>query len=340
MITGVKKISLTPEVILSKITEYDIFRYYMPDTLWKINRATISPFPRSDGASEQHPSFIIGNRGGSLSFIDFADTNKRGDCFTFVKMLFNLLNIDEVLTKIDQDFGLGISPSNKPLGDYKKIVGQYKQPEEAGKRYALVQAVTRKFTKEELEYWSSYYQGIDDLRANHIYSIESIYLNRQKFSLKEDELRFGYLYEGHWKIYRPFGNKKSKWVPNNVPITVMEGLENLKGSPYAFITKSKKDYMVLRKIIDPVCATQNEGIACFSEENLLTLRSETGRQILSYDSDGPGVANSQQITQAFGFDYCNVPRKYLQEGIKDWADLAKAHGLEVIREYLKEKGII
>ena len=42
----------------------------------------------------------------------------------------------------------------------------------------------------------------------------------------------------------------------------------------------------------------------------------------------------------FGFDYCNVPRKFLKDGIKDWADLARVHGLKVIEEYQINKNII
>jgi len=334
MITGTRKVELTPESVLKKISSYDIFRRYMPDTFWKINQATLSPFRKENNAS-----FLIGNRGGTLTFIDFTDTAKRGDCFTFVKQLF-ILTMDEALTKIDQDFGLGISHKGTNIGEYKKILAEYKQPEELGKRYALIQVITRKFTKDELYYWSKYYQGIDDLRDNYIYSIKSLFLNKSRFALKDDELRFGYLYDGHWKIYRPHVSKKVKWLPNNVPIVTMEGLENLKGAEFAFISKSKKDYMVLRKVLGPVCATQNEGLACFSEENVSILKSETKRQILSYDSDEPGVTNSQQITKIFEFDYCNVPRIYLKEGIKDWADLAKVHGLEIITKILKEKGLL
>lgn len=334
MITGKRKVELTPESVLKKISDYDIFRRYMPDTFWKINQATLSPFRK-----ENNPSFIIGNRGGHLSFIDFTDTSLRGDCFTFVKKLFNL-TMDEALTKIDQDFGLDISYHGSNVGDYKRIIAEYKQPEEAGKRYALIQAITRKFTKEELDYWAEYHQNIDDLRTNNVYSIKSLFLNKSRFTLRDNELRFGYLYDGHWKIYRPFADKRNKWVPNNVPISTIEGLENLKGADFAFITKSKKDYMVLRKVLGSVCATQNEGIACFTEENINTLRSETKRQILSFDSDPPGVANSKQITEVFGFDYCNVPREYLKENINDWAALGRAHGLNSIEEILKQKGLL
>jgi hypothetical protein len=334
MIKGRKKQELTPETVLKKISEYDIFRWYMPDKSWKLNQITLSPF-----RNERNPSFLIGNKYGNLSFVDFADSSIKGDCFTFVKLLFNLASINDVLLLIDRDFGLGIS-NGVATEEYKKITAEYKQPEESGKRYSLIQAVTRKFTKEELAYWSEYHQDLQDLRDNNIYSIDKLYLNKQRFSLKETDLRFGYLYNGHWKIYRPFVDRKIKWVPNNVPITEMDGRENIINCKVAFINKSKKDYMVMKKVFPCSCAVQNEGVACFSPENLEYIKANSDVQILSFDSDVAGVKNSQQITKLFDFGYTNVPRKYLAEGIKDWADLAKAHGFEAIKDCLTEKGLL
>jgi DNA primase len=334
MIQGTKKNSLTIATILQRISEYDIFMYYMPYKNWKINVVTISPF-----RDEENPSFIIGNRNGNLSYIDFGDTDKRGDCFTFIKQLYGISSMDEVLKMIDRDFGLGIS-SKENIGEYKKIVSEYKQPEEAGKRYALVQAKVRKFTNEELAYWNTYYQDKTDLNREHVYSIEKVYLNKKLFTLSNLELRFGYFYDGYWKIYRPFASKKSKWVPNNVPITTMDGKENIVNCEKAFINKSKKDYMLIQKILPCTCAVQNEGVACFSHENIEYLKANSDKQILSFDSDVTGVKNSQQITKMFDFDYCNVPKIYLKEGIKDWADLARIHGLKTVEDYLKLKNVI
>lgn len=334
MITGEKKVRLTPEAVLKKISEYDIFRYYMPDKSWKVNQATLSPF-----RNERNPSFVIGNKRGYLSFIDFGDTSKKGDCFTFVKLMFNLSSMDDVLRMIDRDFGLGFT-ANTSTEQYKKIVKEYKQPEDVGKRYSLIQVLTRKFTNEELAYWNQYYQSLDDLRANNVYAIKKLYLNKQLFPLKETELRFGYFYDGHWKIYRPYGDKKTKWVPNNVPITAMDGKEDIMNCEVAFINKSKKDYMVMKKVFPCCCAVQNEGLGCFSDGNVEYLKANSDRQILSFDSDETGVQNSIQITELFDFEYTNVPRKYLSEGIKDWADLSRKYGLKIIEDILKEKKLL
>jgi DNA primase len=334
MINGVRKTKLSIEAILSRISEYDIFRFYMPNQDWKINRVTYSPFRH-----ENNPSFMIGNKMGYLLFIDYADTSKRGDCFNFVQMVHNLPNMSETLRKIDKDFGLGLS-TGVMTEDYKRIISEYKQPH-LEKRYSLIQVKVRKFTKSELDYWAEYHQDLQDLRDNNVYSIKELYLNKQRFPLGENELRFGYLYEGqYWKIYRPYADKKHKWMPNNVPITAMDGKLDITNCDVAFINKSKKDYMVMKKIFPCSCAVQNEGLGCFSHENVEYLKANSDRQILSFDADDVGVQNSKQITEMFDFDYTNVPRQYLAEGIKDWADLAKAHGLQAIKDYLKTKNLL
>ena len=333
MIQGRKRIQLTTDVILEKISEYDIYKMYMPHQNWKINVVTYSPF-----RNEKNPSFIIGYRGGALRFCDFGDSSRKGGCFDFVMMLFNI-SLREAMLMIDRDFDLGIV-SGSSTKDYVRIVSDYAQPTSTSKREFFIQVKTRKFTHEELAYWNAYYQDVDDLRANNVYSIDTVYLNKQKFPIKDTELRFGYLYEGHWKIYRPFADKKNKWMPNNVPITMMDGLDDIKDCDVAFINKSKKDYMVMKKVFPCCCAVQNEGMGCFSEENVEYLKENSERQILSFDSDEAGVKNSQLITDKFDFEYCNVPKLYLGEGIKDWADLARIHGLKTIEKYLTQKEII
>jgi hypothetical protein len=36
----------------------------------------------------------------------------------------------------------------------------------------------------------------------------------------------------------------------------------------------------------------------------------------------------------------NVPRRFLSEGITDWADWAKKYGMDAIENYLKEKQLL
>lgn len=334
MIKGRIKEDLSPENVLQKVSEYDIFKFYMPYSKWDLNVVTYSPF-----RNEKHPSFLIGNKDGRLYFIDFADTSRRGGCFDFVQILYNL-TFRETLEKIDQDFGLGFK-EHTDTKMYQRIVSEYTQPIRRAKVYTNIQVITKKFTKEELDYWNQYHLDIEDLKANNVFSISKVYLNKQLVPSRVSDLRFGYLYDDKWKIYRPYArDKRTKWIPNNVPITMMDGKDNIKDCDVAFINKSKKDHMVISKLYPCSCAVQNEGLGCFSEENVEYIKSNSNKQILSFDSDITGVENSQQITKLFGFDYCNVPKTYLKEGIKDWADLARVHGLQTVEDYLKVKQII
>ena len=94
MIKGKKKIALNLENILRRISEYDIFKMYMPHP-FKINVATNSPF-----REDRNPSFLISNRYGRLSYIDYGRTEFRGDAVHFVRQLFNLPSLDKTLRKI------------------------------------------------------------------------------------------------------------------------------------------------------------------------------------------------------------------------------------------------
>ena len=176
-IQGRKRISLSPDSILEKISEYDIYKMYMPHQNWKINVVTYSAF-----RNEKNPSMIIGYRGGALRFYDFTDSSKKGGCFDFVMMLFNI-SLREALLMIDRDFDLGIVNASSTR-NYERIVSDYAQPTATSKREFFIQVKTRKFTHEELAYWNGYYQDIDDLRANNVYSIDTVFLNKQKFPIK------------------------------------------------------------------------------------------------------------------------------------------------------------
>lgn len=332
MIGGIKKADITKEIILQRITEYDIYRHFFGE--FKINSVTHNKF-----RSDKIPSFIIGNLLGHLTHKDFADDYWRGNCFSLVEQIYRI-SYNEALILIDKEFGLGLSGMSTHTGIYKQMTSKYSQPEDLGKRYANIQVVPRKFTHEELAYWNEYYQDIQDLRDNNIFGLNKVYLNKQLFTFKPTELKFGYYYNGFWKIYRPFADKKSKWMPNNVPNSTMEGLENLSPLHDAFINKSKKDYMVVKKILQHTCAVQNEGIGCFTEENVNFLKQNSKRQILSFDSDIVGVEKSQQITKLYDFDYANVPRMYLPEEINDWAALARGRGIETVEKIFKEKGLL
>lgn len=334
MIKGQRKIELTPDSILRMISEYDVYRLFFGN--FKINETT---YNHLRGEKDGTPSFIISDRGGNLHHYDFsAGKAWSGDCFNLVQQIHNNCSLDDALKIIDGKFGLGISSDNN-VGEYKKITSQYKQPESMGKRYSIIQCITRKFTQNELKYWAEYYQTEEDLRREKIYSIKEVFLNKKRYPLGIDEIRFGYFYEGGWwKIYRPFAPKKSKWI-SNVPITTATGLENLCLGHNTLITKSKKDWMVCRKVYPYTCHVQNENICSFSDETVEYINSHSKGVYYNGDSDDAGKSASYIITQAFGWKHINSPDRLLPE-INDMAGWARKEGLDKLELHFKEKGLI
>lgn len=326
-IKGKTKIELSKELILSKISEYDIFKFYNPLS-FEINKKAFSPFRK-----EKVKSFSIFYVDNKLLYKDYAEIEYKGNCFKFVQQLFNILEYKDVLIKIAQDFGI---IENNKIVNYE-IIQLYKQPDIVEKPKTIIQVKVRDFTDEELEYWKTYHISLLELKQNNIYSIKELYLNKQRVVLNS-ELKFGYFNNKCWKIYTPFSKDKNfKWFPNNIPITTMYGLENIVECDVCIITKSLKDYIVLRKVYQYVCAVQNEGSGCFSAENVKYLKENSKIQILNFDSDVAGVKNSQKLTKQFDFDYLNVPKQYLEKGINDFADLAKHYGLEIVKKIVNEK---
>lgn len=324
-ITGKVKRELTMESILGCVSEYDIYRHYFGD--FTLNQAECNHL-----RGDKSPSFIIGNKYGHIGHFDFGDPEWRGDCFSLVKKIYGLTNLNEILEKIDSDMGLGFKGVKK---DYKKAISEYKQPE-VTKRNTLIQIVSRPFTKDELSYWNEYYQDIQDLKKNEIYSIKKMFLNKKLFPLAE--IRFGLFYNGFWKIYQPFENKKKKWL-SNVPLTTSWGLENLQKDKNSLGCKSRKDYMVCRKIYPHVWGVQNESLGAFSPETVQKIRENSNITYWGGDSDIPGKKASFAITEAFGFKHINPEDRLLPE-INDFAAWARKEGIKTVEQHFIKKGLI
>lgn len=330
MVKGAKKVDLTIDAILDKVSDYEIYRYYVGHD-FVLGRTFCSPFRK-----ENDPSFsIIVSKSGRLHHMDYGDPSKRGDCVDFVRQLYMGMGYDWALKIIARDLGIRESPK----GAREKVI-----VEAQGKKETLIQVVARKFDTADLAYWGSYHINVGELKDNDIYAVKKLYVNRERIMLPATELVFGYLEEeiGKWKIYRPFADKKHKWL-TNIAHNYISGLHRIKpGCTKAVITKAKKDEIVLAKFVPYVASVQSESEISISKENIDLLKQRCGAVYLNFDSDEVGVQACKYYNQ-FGFKWINCPKGYLTpEGkmIKDFADLAKYHGLETVINHFKQKGVI
>jgi hypothetical protein len=328
MVKGTKKTNLTIEEILNKVSDYEIYRYYVGHD-FVIGKTFCSPFRK-----ESDPSFVIAvSKSDRLKHLDYGDASKRGDCVDFVCQLYLGMSYDRALKLIARDLGI----TNSPEGNKERSVVEGKERKEK-----LIQVVARKFDTADLQYWADYHISEKELKSNDVYAVKKLYVDRERIMIPSTELTFGYLMEDKWKIYRPFADKKHKWL-SNVPYNYISGLDRIiNNCEKGVITKAKKDEMVLAKFLPNVASVQGESEISISKENIDLIVSTCKQTYLNFDSDEVGVQACKYYNQ-FGFKWVNCPKGYYTpqgKVIKDFADLAKYHGLDIVINHFKQKGII
>ena len=336
----VKEQKITKEYILEKVGDYRIFSYYLPG--FKVNKVVNSCFRK-----DNNPSMLIHNKGNKLLFKDFGNYHFRGDCFDFVGLMYNL-NLPNTLKKIAEDFGL----TKKSINNYEKVISEYKIPKKIEEsKPPLLQISTRNFTKEELAYWSSYYQDISDLKKENIVAIKSLWRNKQKINLDNNLFNFAYIYpDNKLKIYRPNAPKRVKETPinnwkwdTNLPFDYIENIDDILNCDISILAKSKKDKMVLRKAleIDCISSCQAEDPSTISEATLNKFNT-CKLKIACTDTDKKGKEFSWWLTTNHGFKHCNVPNELTinNHSVKDFADWARYSSLETIKNHFKNKKLI
>lgn len=317
---------INKEFLFSKIEPYDVYRYYIGN--FTIGHIFNSPFRK-----DNNPSFGVYMRNGKLQHNDFADDRYRGDCIDFVQQMYNL-DIKRATQKIAKDFGIA-----EGKDESERITSLYTKPFIDQKRHSFIQVSTRAWKKEDAAYWTQFGISKEQLKAEEVYPLKEVFINRRKVRTDKDELFYAYRYEEGFKIYFPNRPKGERWF-SNIPLTKVENIKILDeyNPSVVLLTKSKKDRLVLSRYFPYVLNVQNETRSSFTSELVEKLKGKT--VWINYDSDEVGVKNCIRITTEFGYRYINVPKVYLEEGIKDYADLYRLHGEEAVINSLKEKGLI
>lgn len=330
-ITGKKRIELSKDTILERCSSYDIYRHFFGP--FEINEVTCNHL-----RGDNNPSFIIGNKYGELRHKDFGSIIWKGDCINLVMQKYSC-DFNTALKIIDKELNLGISQQKV---DNLEVI-KWQQPKESIiKPPPTIQITTRKPNKEELGYWEQYGITLDDLKRENVYFPKTIYRNKKK--IPNTLLTFCYFYPeiNKIKIYRPLAPKREKNTPpwlwkwdSNVPLNTVEGLNNLKKDKNTLICKSKKDYIVCKKIYPYTCNVQNESLAAFSEEAVEYINNNSNNVFYAGDSDKAGKEASYAITGAFGWKHINPPDFLFPN--KDFADWRRMENDEVIRNHFINK---
>ena len=316
-------IQLSKEAVLKKISEYQIFSYYLGRD-FKSGIVMNSPFRQDD-----KPSFsLFTDKRGTIRYKDFG-TGESGDCFSFIQKKFNIHFFD-ALIQINSDFNLELmySQYGYKSREYTGYRTDIKQLNFVPKRSINVK--TQAFTFVDENYWGQY--GIDKnlLKIYNVFSCKCVFVgDRTVATYVNNNPIYGYLFykdnEYTWKIYRPLSLTGYKWM-SNTNRTIFQGWDQLpRKSNMLIITKALKDVMVLRTLGFTSVALQNE-ITNIKDTVTHELYERFNDIYILNDFDLTGVKGANKLRKRYGFKPIFLQSfKTRSNGFKDIADYRKSH---------------
>jgi len=323
------------DLILKDITEWDIFNKYIK-TPFKLKEPFSSPFRK-----DTTPSFAIyTNSEGKLLYNDFVAGG--GDCFQFVKYLFNYQSWHEVYSRIAIDFWI----------DYKyycsdKIANDFKNPKpKTGtkppkQRNLNLGVTTREWEDKDFKYWKQFGITIRTLRKYNVYPISHIIFKsivREKI-INADTLAYAYIEKKDskisYKIYQP--HSKYKWF-GSVNTSIWQGWSQLPlYDEMLILTKSLKDVMAITQICGlPAVSLQSEKTK--PKINVLNqLKKRFSKIYVLYDNDYDKQINygqefAHKLCDIFELTNLRIPDNWES---KDFSDLVKNEGKDIAKSLLQ-----
>lgn len=304
---------ITLEYILSKVTEYDIYAHYLGQ--FKVGMIYNSPFRK-----DKNPSFGIfySKRTKQLLFKDHG-TGECGNVIKFVQLYTGKTNYNDIL----QDIVAKLNITTDTKLDSSK---QYIPSQET-----VIGVVRQEFTDVDTNYWSQFHISIKTLKKFNVNSIKYYLCNGVvKGIYKPENPMYAYKVYNNFKVYRPLGDKYTKWR-NNLTEYDVQGYEQLpKKGDVCIITKSLKDVMCLYEMGIPAISPSSES-TWLPDTVLEDILKRFKRVLICFDRDGPGMRNLRKISLKTGLNGLIMHKKFKA---KDISDAIKANGFEKVKEYI------
>ena len=309
---------LHTDVILSKITEYDIFMYYCP-SFKKFGKKFCSEL-REDNS----PTASIIPYNGKLLYKDFGKSEHVFNCFHYVKEKYNCTFIN-ALQIIDCDFNLGLSARKEAI-QFTMGYMAYRQNSPALQLHkpVIIRKKKRNWNKQDANFWRKYLVSKQILIKFAVEPISHYWVNENRFSCKS--ITYAFKFNNRYKIYSPYEDK-NKWL-SNTKKTDIQGYTQLpeKGNKL-IITSSLKDVMCLYVAGYNAIALQSE-MQMPKEKLISELITRFNTIEILYDNDfdkinNPGQTMAKKICDLYGFINRCIPDKFKS---KDPSDLIKNTG--------------
>ena len=307
-----KKEPLTLDYILSKVNEYDIYASYIGQ--FKPGLIYNSPFRK-----DTNPSFgvFLSKRTGKLLFKDHG-SGVCGDVIKFVREITGISNYNDVLQEIVRKLKITnktVLKSTKPIESKETIIGIVRQA----------------FTEIDKNYWGSYHITMPTLEKFNVHSIKYYLCNGiVKGIYKDENPMYAYKVYNNFKIYRPLGDKFTKWRNNLTDIDVQGYAQLPKKGNLLIITKSLKDVMVLHEMGYSAVSPSSE--STFIPDIVLNdLKKRFKTILICFDRDSSGCKNSIKFGRQYNLKTFFVHKKFKA---KDLTDAVKNNSFDKIKTWL------
>lgn len=318
-----------PEDILAVTSEESIFKIVLEDVVLDKVKKYTAPY-RDDSIPK---CYFERGRNGALHFVDFADTVIRKDCFGFIGACYNL-DFIETLYFIDKKLNLGISKGNTAATDIPIVVRSTKKYTST-KSKTSIDIAPREFQKRDRDFWWSYGISRLNLTSDGVMPISCYRLTNKdgkKFTFSPNDICYAYTEfdNSRKKIYRPTGSPIEKWLTTCNQDDI-GGIRHIDYScDYLVITKSYKDYRVLKNEGANVIWFQNEGmipsVDTLNRHKILLFK----KIYIWFDNDPPGIAGAMKVKEYLqslehrDIELIIIPAPYLRNhGVKDPSDFRK-----------------
>jgi hypothetical protein len=320
---------LHTDVILSKITEYDIFMYYCP-SFKKLGQKF-----NSELRDDNNPTVSIIPYNGKLLYKDFGHSDHTFNCFSYIQYKYNCSFVDS-LRIIDCDFNLDLS-SHKVETKFTMGLMGFKQSKVPSfiKQDVIIQKKKRLWNSEDANFWKKYFISKKILCMFAVEPISHIWVNNNRFTCKS--ISYAFRFKNRYKIYSPY-EVKNKWLSNTNKADIQGYNQLPTNGERLIITSSLKDVMCLYAAGYNAIAMQSE-MQLPSEKLISELKQRFNTIDILYDNDfekanNPGQTMAKKICNLYDFKNICLPDKFKS---KDPSDLVnKVSGFNELKFILND----
>jgi hypothetical protein len=321
-------VQITAQEILSKISEYDIFKRYCSN-FKEIDVSFYSDLRITDTQNCR----IYANQYNTLRYKDFK-TSDNFDCFNYIMRKFNCTYY-EAINIISADFSLNnsvlsIEPRIITANDEFKLKISNNVPKEKSKLLITKQS----WNIIDYNFWNQYEIDFNTLDFYNVVSAKYTFLIknglRHCFNYSKNKPRYAYLFNNSTKAYSPYGDKLEKWMYDGDSDNV-EGWDQLdETGDYIVLTKGMKDVMNYHKLDINAISLPSES-SMLKENLVLNILERFNKIIINLDNDKQGIISTEKIISNYNFNHFYI------DDYKDLSDWIKHNSLEQAKKMIDGK---